>query len=140
MECPVAVRARFAQDVEREGRLRDHDEGEQCGRKGPSRPDPRALPDIDSFPQTDLDLQAPTSSPFAAPPSPDLVIAASSVGEHHGSHLGTGSDLVQEGQRACLALEHVADEAAQGVLGLELDLGRDAQPGDGLDVRGGDRP
>src|SRR4029079_19522422 len=43
-------------------------------------------------------------------------------------------DLVEEGQRASLPLERVADEVAEGALALPLGLGREAKRGDRLHV------
>ena len=48
---------------------------------------------------------------------------------------GRVADLVEEGQRAGLALQGVAHEAAHRALHLPLDGGRQAQRGQGLDVQ-----
>ena len=44
-------------------------------------------------------------------------------------------DLVQECQRASVALQDVTQEPAHEPLHLGLDVGRQSQPGDGLDVQ-----
>src|SRR5688572_12651576 len=47
---------------------------------------------------------------------------------------GDRAHLVEEGQRARLTLEDVADEVAERGLGLSLDVDHEAQPGERLDI------
>jgi hypothetical protein len=48
---------------------------------------------------------------------------------------GRRADLIEERERACLTLEHVADEVTQRRLDLALDTGREPKAGQRLDVQ-----